>query len=146
MIDKGSYILLISLEVDKRIQIGKLGEFDFPLGYYLYSGSAFGGLQARIRRHLAREKKLYWHIDFLLTISRVEEIWVTYAEERVECQLARALRGLAGASVPVKGFGSSDCRCDTHLVHLSWKPDLTSFQNIVGDGITLERLPEIDKR
>jgi len=146
MITTGSYILLISLVIDKRIQIGKLGEFDFAKGYYLYSGSALGGLRARIKRHLAPEKKLHWHIDFLLTNAKVEEIWVTYSNERLECELARVCMAMPEATVPVKGFGSSDCRCFSHLVHFTRKLDLTSFEDVVRDGITLERLSVIDRR
>ena len=39
---KGTYILTLSLETKQNIQIGKLGRFKFPSGYYVYVGSAFG--------------------------------------------------------------------------------------------------------
>jgi len=41
---KGSYILLIKLDEDKDIQIGKLGNISFKKGYYAYVGSALNGL------------------------------------------------------------------------------------------------------
>ena len=49
---KGSYVLVLKLEEDKRLTIGRLGTFEFPAGLYLYCGSALNGLEARVRRHL----------------------------------------------------------------------------------------------
>ena len=63
---KGSYLLLIELKDKETIQIGKLGKIDFMKGFYVYIGSAINGLEQRINRHLRKEKKLHWHIDFLL--------------------------------------------------------------------------------
>ncbi len=141
---KGSYILLIHLDNDASITIGKMGKFDFPGGYYLYAGSALGGLRGRIKHHLRKEKKLHWHIDYLLVQARIVEVWVVLAEERLECLLAQAARNLPGATIPVAGFGSSDCRCPTHLIHLPERPQLETFQTAVGRGITLEPLSNLD--
>ena len=38
--EKGSYVLLIALDKDATVAVGKLGTFSFPAGYYLYVGSA----------------------------------------------------------------------------------------------------------
>ena len=113
---KGSYALLLRLASPQRIAIGKLGAFDFPEGYYLYLGSALGGLQGRIRRHLRRDKKLHWHIDFLAAVAPVVEVWWAAGEARMECAWAGAAAALPGAMVPAPGFGASDCRCRTHLL------------------------------
>ena len=50
---KGTYALVLQLERQEEIAIGKLGTFTFPAGYYLYVGSALGpgGLEARLARH-----------------------------------------------------------------------------------------------
>ena len=40
--DKGTYILIMGLGTMKRLEIGRLGTFDFIPGYYAYVGSAFG--------------------------------------------------------------------------------------------------------
>lgn len=138
---KGSYILLISLEEVACIQVGKLGLFTFPKGYYLYTGSALGGIEARIARHLWQDKRLHWHIDYLLGTATVEEVWVTYQADRLECRLARICRELAGAGIPVKGFGSSDCHCPAHLVHLPHKPEIQAMQAVAGSAIVLTPLP-----
>jgi Uri superfamily endonuclease len=61
-----SYQVLIDVSQPLRCVIGCLGEFDFPVGGYAYSGSAKRGLDARIARHLRRQRPLRWHIDYLL--------------------------------------------------------------------------------
>ncbi|MBU4245420.1 MAG: GIY-YIG nuclease family protein [Nanoarchaeota archaeon] len=64
---KGIYCLVIRLEKDARIRIGSLGELFFEKGSYVYVGSAMNGLENRIARHLRYEKKLHWHIDYMLS-------------------------------------------------------------------------------
>jgi len=137
---KGSYLLLILLDSDVSTTVGKLGTFRFPGGYYLYAGSALGGLRGRIERHLYKEKKLHWHIDYLLADSRVCEVWVVSSGERLECLLARTALNLPGATGPIIGFGSSDCRCRTHLAHLLERPQMETFQAALGPDIKLEPL------
>jgi len=109
---KGSYVLLIKLPEEKTIVVRRLGSVLFPCGNYAYIGSALGGLKQRLGHHLRTEKKLHWHIDYLLEKAHIEEIITCEAEERTECTIARAL-GERFESVP--GFGASDCRCRSHL-------------------------------
>jgi Uri superfamily endonuclease len=109
---KGSYILLAELATRKDILVGKLGYVSFPKASYAYVGSAMNGLRARLVRHLREEKKLHWHIDYFLKEAEIKEIILCKAEERVECFLAQAL---AGEFQSIPGFGSSDCRCQSHL-------------------------------
>jgi Uri superfamily endonuclease len=107
----------MKLENAAEIVIGKLGRFTFPAGHYLYFGSAMNGLHARISRHLRSDKKLHWHIDYFLQKATIVDIWYVESEERIECQLYLEALRLPGAVVPVKGFGSSDCRCTSHLLY-----------------------------
>ena len=65
--NSGTYQLVIHLEADRIITVGKLGRFHFPAGYYIYSGSAQKNLTHRISRHLRKKKPLRWHIDYLLS-------------------------------------------------------------------------------
>ena len=109
---KGSYVLLIRLPEDETVPTGRLGPVHFSHGYYAYTGSALGGLQPRLDRHLRTEKKLHWHIDYLLEKARIEEIVTCHTSERMECTIARSL-GERFELIP--GFGSSDCRCRSHL-------------------------------
>ena len=109
---KGCYVLLIELPTEETVTTGRLGPVDFPRGHYAYVGSALGGLRSRLERHLRSEKKVRWHVDYLLEKARISEIVTCETEERVECVIARAL---AGRFSSVSGFGSSDCRCRSHL-------------------------------
>ena len=127
---KGTYVLVLRLEGSEEITIGKLGTFTFPSGYYLYVGSALGpgGLEARLARHRRRGKKLRWHIDYLLERARLVEVWGVASTDRLECLWAQAARQLPGAEIPVPGFGSSDCRCPSHLIYLARKPSYEEFR------------------
>jgi Uri superfamily endonuclease len=109
---KGSYILLIKLPEETTIAAGRLGPVLFRRGHYAYVGSALGGLKQRLDRHLRAEKKLHWHIDYLLEKARIDGIVTCETDERTECAIANALSEQF-ESVP--GFGSSDCRCHSHL-------------------------------
>ena len=109
---RGSYILLIRLPRDKIIRVGCLGALSFSAGYYGYVGSAMSGLKSRLNRHLRRDKRVHWHIDYLLEEAVISGIIVARAEERTECLIARALSGEFSI---VSGFGASDCSCPSHL-------------------------------
>lgn len=108
---KGSYILLIKLDKDKNIKIGKLGNIFFKKGYYAYVGSALNGLEQRINRHLRQEKKFHWHIDYLLQNAETVDIFYKLGNKKEECTLTNSLRDLES----VKSFGCSDCNCSSHL-------------------------------
>lgn len=111
-----TYCLLIKKEKAGALQIGRLGVFDFPPGYYAYTGSARRGMQARINRHLSRKKKLHWHIDYLLEKSVIEKVFLS---EKKECELNKRIFSLPGAALISKKFGSSDCSCSSHLAYFA---------------------------
>lgn len=116
---KGSYVLVIQLLEETRLEVGKLGNLTLRPGCYLYFGSALNGLRARVARHLRLEKKLHWHIDFLTTEVPVADVWWIEALERQECAWAKTAQALEDVTVPAPGFGSSDCRCVSHLVYVA---------------------------
>ena len=109
---KGCYVLLIELPADETVTAGRLGPIRLRRGRYAYVGSALSGLKQRLDRHLRSEKKAHWHIDYLLEKARIGAIVTCETDVRVECVIARAL---AGRFDSVPGFGSSDCRCRSHL-------------------------------
>ena len=109
---KGSYILVLNLREEREITVGKLGTIPFSAGFYAYVGSAMGGLEPRIARHIGKTKRLHWHIDYLLQAASVEEAIFAESATRTECVIARSL---ASGLVSVPRFGCSDCRCPTHL-------------------------------
>lgn len=129
----GAYILIAELERARTIRVGALGPLYFAAGAYAYVGSALGGLEARIARHLRRRKRRQWHIDYLLAHARVAGVLRMPAEDRIECALARELAARLSC---VPGFGCSDCRCASHLfVH----EDTNRLRAAVADALdTLE--------
>jgi Uri superfamily endonuclease len=118
---KGCYILLIELNEDGIIAVGKLGSIAFAKNSYAYVGSAMSGLETRIGYHLRKNKSFHWHIDYLLDKAPVKEIILCQAEERLECTIAQAL---AQKLLSVPGFGSSDCKCRSHLYFSREKSEL----------------------
>ena len=123
---RGTYVLVLRLVEETHIRVGKLGEFSFPAGHYLYVGSAqgSGGLAARVARHRRTEKRLLWHIDYLTRRADVIDVWYVESPRHLECAVAEAIAALPGARVLVPGFGSSDCRRPAHLFYFSGLPDL----------------------
>jgi len=121
----GIYTLLLFLPKQVTLTIGKLGKQRFPLGYYTYTGSALGkgasSLKHRIARHLRKEKRRFWHIDYLLADENVsvEAVIVAETNENMECKTNQHIKTIMGAKVQVKGFGASDCRknCKSHLLY-----------------------------
>lgn len=125
---RGTYQLLIRLDRRTVIQVGRLGEFVFARGYYVYTGSAMGGLQARIARHLGNCKRFHWHIDYLLEHARVIMYASRDSSSKRECEFSKMMVEMDGASIPVKGFGSSDCGCVSHLVYFEKRPRKLSVE------------------
>lgn len=111
---KGTYCVIIHLKADNTIDVGKLGSINFKKGYYVYVGSALNSLESRLKRHLSSNKKLFWHVDYLLTNSNAEidEIVFTVDDGKWECYLANEI---SKEGMPIKGFGCSDCKCSSHL-------------------------------
>lgn len=107
-----TYQLKIHLGKPVRLTIGKLGTYDFPAGDYTYTGSALRNMEARISRHLSRDKKLKWHIDYLLAAAeaRITEV---IRHSVPECTVNQSTPGIS----LVPHFGASDCRagCGSHL-------------------------------
>ena len=103
---------------DLKIRVGSLGFVRFKRGYYVYVGSGQRYLEKRIQRHKKRVKKVKWHIDYLTTNSgvKVMEAAAYDLPKKYECILADMLRSMGFK--PVKGFGSTDCKCVSHLYRI----------------------------
>ena len=110
-----TYLLFIEVKAAVRVSIGRLGTYDFPAGRYVYTGSALRNFETRIARHLSTAKKMHWHIDYLLAAPGVRVLEVRRSVKE-ECAVNRSTRG----TIPVPGFGASDCQagCGSHLKRL----------------------------
>ena len=112
---KGAYILIIELTNNQKIQIGKLGNIFFKKGFYVYIGSSMNNLEKRINRHLSKDKKIHWHIDYLLNKARIFESYLKENNYKEECKLANFF--LKEKLEKIDSFGCTDCNCKSHLFY-----------------------------
>jgi Uri superfamily endonuclease len=134
--DSGLYQLVIRLGKRQLITIGRHARFSFPAGYYVYTGSGKRGLESRIARHLRKQKKARWHIDYLLEYGRVLEV-KQYRYGQEECELSRIVERASGCRIVVQGFGSSDCSCPAHLFYFRRNPSRCLGTTTQADVIAL---------
>ena len=118
----GIYVLIILLDAPRVIDVGSLGKLAFRRGYYTYTGSAMGSVTPRLRRHMASVKTLHWHVDFLLKHASLEYVLLLPLLDKLECEINAAIQNRPEQVNPVFRFGSSDCRCLTHLFHFVENP------------------------
>ncbi len=119
---RGVYALVVKVPRRIKMTVGALGTLSFERGEWVYVGSAMGSgsttIERRLERHFRAEKKLHWHIDYLLR-SGAEATSAVFAESDtpMECSLAQALRRDGRFQQGPTGFGASDCRmhCKTHI-------------------------------
>jgi Uri superfamily endonuclease len=113
---KGIYVLIIQINKPVRIKVGALGEIAFEPSLYAYVGSAQNNLESRVKRHLRKEKRLFWHIDYLLAdpAANVTEVYCLEGDKTCECKIAQLL---SEHGESVTRFGCSDCRCNSHLFY-----------------------------
>jgi len=130
----GTYALVLLSTKSAPVRIGKLGSLQLQPGFYVYVGSAHGsgGLKSRVGHHLKATARPHWHIDYLRAHTQPEEVWYAIDRNRWECRWTDCLSQLRGASVPLKGFGSSDCHCGSHLFFFSTRPAKAAFARRLG--------------
>lgn len=133
---KGCYCLIISLNDEKSIKIGKrLGKITFAKGHYVYVGSAMNSLTARISRHLSDEKRMHWHIDYLLKNADITDVIYNESDEKIECELSQCL---AKKDKGIAGFGCSDCNCESHLHYFKNRKEAIESVLNAYDSIAME--------
>ncbi len=129
--EPGTYFLAFSLKEAGEYRIGRLPTVFLSEGVYFYTGSAWGqgGLRARLGYHLRVPTHPHWHLDWLKPYLTL--LGVGWREGvHAECHWAQALMAHPRASVPLPGFGASDCslHCSAHWVffgtmggHHAWR-------------------------
>jgi len=110
----GVYALLIENSKEKELEIGSLGMVHFSKGYYVYIGSAQRGLKRRIERHYSRNKKLRWHIDYLLNHAKIIDHLSLPLPKKCEEMVALEMQNIFPY---IKNFGSSDTHASSHLFY-----------------------------
>jgi Uri superfamily endonuclease len=135
--EKGSYLLLISLSEEVSLPQKRFKNYHFGRGLYVYAGSANGpgGLRARLSRHIRRRKKRRWHVDQLTTKGVVIEALAILGGN--ECALLTELQARPEVTIPLPGFGSSDCSsCPAHLVSV---PGDFTFEGLLPSALRWKR-------
>ena len=117
MIRRGAYVLFLRFDAPVETEAGALGHISLPAGDYCYVGSAMGGLDQRVSRHLSHEKCLRWHIDYLTIVCSDMQALEHEGTSISECGLGRMIAE-AGGEPAIVGFGCSDCNCQTHLFRI----------------------------
>ena len=120
-VNKGAYILVLGLTDDIYVTVGKLGQLLFAEGAYAYVGSAMGSAGfKRIVRHqdvsAGRNRRLKWHIDYLSAVAKILMTYTITTRDRIECKIATRL-SVSPSLISIKNFGSSDCKCCSHLFY-----------------------------
>lgn len=124
---KGIYVLLLRVEKYLRIKVGSLGIVNFDEGEYVYVGSAQNNVEKRLERHLRRGKPLRWHIDYLTINPYVQVLNASIfpLPKPYECKAVEIISSI-GKTYPIPRFGSTDCRCKSHLFRIN-----ISFRRII---------------
>ena len=131
----GTYGVVCVVEFETVVEPGNLGSWTLAPGCYVYVGSALGagGLRGRVARHARTASELdgkqHWHVDALLAPARLDRVWYSYSSLRLEHLWASAMDETSGATIPIPGFGSSDCDCRAHLFRFPRLPSLRMFES-----------------
>ena len=139
MNNSGTYALVIALGVGLRLRAGRLGIHNLIPGYYVYTGSALGGLSGRLRYHLKLKKRLHWHIDYLLREAAIAQIRYALGQPRLEYIWNAIVKSLPGAISSIPGFGAPDCQCSFHLTYFPTIPPSNLFEQTLRQS----KLPEV---
>jgi Uri superfamily endonuclease len=133
---KGIYVLIIQVGEDTDVNVGAIGRLTFKKGLYAYVGSAQNNLEQRVKRHLGKEKRRFWHIDYFLDngATKVVGVFHKQADKTEECAIAKVI-GERGE--PMDGFGSSDCNCKSHLFRIRDYRFLLEFMRVLDVKTTL---------
>lgn len=130
-LSSGVYLLEIELKGSIQLEIGKLGLFTLNPGYYYYTGTAQRNLPQRLSRHLRKEKKMHWHIDYFLQFAEIQQIYLWSAKKELECLLASYLVQLPAVQIPVDSFGASDCSCKSHFFYAIYPLNIANLLHLV---------------
>ena len=130
----GTYALILTSTKSASIRVGRLGSLQLQPGFYVYVGSAHGpgGLHARLAHHLEPTGRPHWHVDYLRAHTKPQEVWFCCDRIPWECRWANCLGLQRGASIPLDGFGASDCGCETHLYFFESPPSRAAFARRLG--------------
>jgi len=128
---KGTYVILLECPENCKLSIGSLGEVSFKKGYYAYVGSAMNNLEKRLKRHLSKDKKVFWHIDYLTTSENfiIRKVFIKISNRKEEDKVAEILEKEFSY---ISKFGSSDSKNKSHLFIIKKVDDLIKILKNLG--------------
>jgi Uri superfamily endonuclease len=133
----GAYILVMKLKSNKNIRVGSLGKLEFNKGFYCYVGSAIGSttIENRCKRHLMKNKKMKWHIDYLRREAEIVSIVTIPSKNKIECIVSRKISKQADSFI--LKFGCSDCSCNSHLFYFKNEESIYKLYYIFSKGFKI---------
>jgi len=121
----GIYTIVLHNSKDQAIDVGALGKIYFPKGYYVYCGSARNSLFKRIAHHRKKNRKFHWHMDYIKHHMKIIADTPIVTESVSECELASSINNFADSQIDK--FGSTDCKCRSHLYFFENNPVQTDI-------------------
>jgi len=109
-----TYILVLEKRTATPVPLKKQTIF-MGRGIYIYVGSAKRGMESRLARHTKKEKKLFWHIDYVTSRPDVR-VKAIFLSPRQECTTLREVSRL-GVFFG-RRLGASDCTCPSHFIYV----------------------------
>jgi sugar fermentation stimulation protein A len=89
-------------------------------------------LKCRVARHLRKNKKKHWHIDYLTEKNKVIKVFEIKSLRNIECEIAKELDKISDNKID--SFGCTDCKCKSHLFYFKTNPlKLINFIEMVFD-------------
>ncbi len=132
-----TYILIIQKRTSSEIAL-KTRTIFMEKGLYLYVGSAKRNMEQRLARHMRKEKKHFWHIDYVTAGKDVSlaGILLSSGDECETLQRVSALGLLFG-----RKLGSSDCGCRSHFVRVEGRNLVSLRRALMGHGFLQWPIP-----
>ena len=137
--NRGIYVLEMFIREKIDFHHNALGNHSFQKGYYYYAGSAQKNLSQRIERHIKKNKKRHWHIDYLTSNNNIEITNVYLLKnysKNYECKLVKVLIEKYDLEIIIRGFGNSDCKsCESHLLYSNNRITYNHFCSLYQDTV-----------
>ncbi|MEZ4656521.1 MAG: DUF123 domain-containing protein [Caldilineaceae bacterium] len=127
----GSYILILQSEINRTIQVGRLGQFALAAGLLFVRGQRIAsGVAARVahQRVSARPQPAS---TICAGTPRCASVFCRHDPVRREHTWAQRLAQSDSLSIPLPGFGASDRACRSHLFYSSSLPQIDQLLNLL---------------
>lgn len=109
-----TYVLVLQKRTSSPVLLGK-ETVTMERGFYLYVGSAKRAMRARLARHLTKQKRLFWHVDYVTSCPDVT-VKAIFFSSRGECA---TLKEVIALGIPFgRRLGASDCTCPSHFIYI----------------------------